>query len=87
MNIRYRVELSQTERDQLSALLSGGKHPARKLKRAQILLAADAGVGDDAIAASISVSGSTVYRTKRRFVEGNLELPWPKKPVPERRAS
>jgi transposase len=74
MNIRYRVDLSQTERDQLTALLSGGKHPARKLKRAQVLLAADAGIDDEAIAASISVSGSTVYRTKRRFVEGNLEL-------------
>jgi transposase len=74
MNIRYRVELSQDERDQLTALLSGGKHPARKIKRAQILLAADAGVGDAAIAASVSVGESTVYRTKRRFVEGNLEF-------------
>jgi transposase len=74
MNIRYLVELSQDERDQLAALLSGGRHPARKIKRAQILLAADAGVGDAAIAASVSVGGSTVYRTKRRFVEGNLEF-------------
>jgi len=74
MNIRYRVELSQDERDQLTALLSGGKHPARKIKRAQILLAADAGVGDAAIAASVSVGESTVYRIKRRFVEGNLEF-------------
>jgi transposase len=74
MNIRYRVELSQDDRDQVTALLSGGKHPARKIKRAQILLAADAGVGDEAIATSVSVGGSTVYRTKRRFVEGNLEL-------------
>jgi transposase len=74
MNIRYRVELSQEERDQLTAFLSGGKHPARKIKRAQILLAADAGVGDQVIAASVSVGESTVYRTKRRFVEGNLEL-------------
>jgi transposase len=73
MNIRYRVELSEAERGQLVALLSGGKHAARKIKRAQILLAADAGVGDEAIAASVSVGGSTVYRTKRRFVEGNLE--------------
>src|SRR5271168_4882421 len=74
MNIRYRVELSEAERVQLAALLSGGKHAARKIKRAQILLAADAGVGDEAIAASVSVGGSTVYRTKRRFVEGDLEL-------------
>ncbi len=73
MNVRYRVELSQAEREELSALLTGGKHPARKLKRAQVLLAAEAGVDDDTIAATVKVSGSTVYRTKRRFVEGNLE--------------
>jgi len=73
MNMRYRVELSQAERDELTELLSGGKHPARKLKRAQILLAADAGSSGDDIAATLSVGGSKVYRTKRRFVEGNLE--------------
>jgi hypothetical protein len=39
MNVSYRVELSQTERGELKALLSGGRHAARKLKRAQILLA------------------------------------------------
>jgi len=74
MNIRYRVELNEAERAQLTTMLSGGRHAVRKLKRAQILLAADAGVSDEAIADSVSVGGSTVYRTKRRFVEGNLEL-------------
>jgi hypothetical protein len=43
MNVRYRVTLTQYERAELEMLLSGGKHPARRLKRAQILLAADAG--------------------------------------------
>ena len=47
MNVRYRVELNQSEREQLTALLSGGTHAARKLKRAQILLAADSGVSPD----------------------------------------
>jgi transposase len=73
MNVRYRVELTPYERHELGALLSGGKQAARKLKRAQILLAADAGIGDEEIAGSVGVGGSTVYRTKRRFVEGNLE--------------
>lgn len=73
MNIRYRVELSQAERDELTAMLSKGKCAARKLKRAQILLAADAGRSDEEIARTVAVGGSTVYRTKRRFVEGNLE--------------
>ena len=73
MNVRYRVDLSQSEHDELTALLSGGRHAARKLKRAQILLAADAGSGDEQIATTLGVSGSTIYRTKRRFVEANLE--------------
>jgi transposase len=82
MNVRYRVELSQAERDQLTTLLSGGKHAARKLKRAQILLAADAGASDEAIATSVAVGGSTVYRTKRRFVLDNLEAALSEEPRP-----
>jgi transposase len=82
MNVRYRVELSQAERGELITMLSGGKHAARKLKRAQILLAADAGSGDDEIARTVVVGGSTVYRTKRRFVEGNLERALSEEPRP-----
>jgi len=82
MNVRYRVELSQTERGELTALLGGGKHAARKLKRAQILLAADAGASDEEIARSVGVGGSTVYRTKRRFVLGNLEAALSEEPRP-----
>ena len=82
MNVRYRVELNQCERDQLTALLSGGKRGARKLKRAQILLAADRGASDEEIARSIGVGGSTVYRTKRRFVLGNLAAALNEEPRP-----
>src|ERR671929_567871 len=82
MNVRYRVELSEAEREQLTTLLSGGRHAARKLKRAQALLAADAGQSDDMIAASLAVSVSTVRRTKRRFVEGNLERALSEQPRP-----
>jgi transposase len=73
MNIRYHVELSEAERCELTALVGSGKHYARKIKRAQILLAADGGLSDEDIAVAVAVGGSTVYRTKRRFVEGNLE--------------
>ena len=44
MNIRWRVELSQDEREELTALLKSGRHAVRKVKRAQILLAADDGL-------------------------------------------
>ena len=43
MNIKYRVDLSQEEREELEGMLKGGKLAARKLVRAQILLAADKG--------------------------------------------
>lgn len=82
MNIRYRVELSQAERCELIAMLSKGKRAARKLKRAQILLAADAGRSDEEFVRTVAVSGSTVYRTKRRFVEGNLERALSEGPCP-----
>ena len=50
MNIRYRIDLTVEERNELTKLLSAGKHSSRKLKRAQILLAADGGAGDEEIA-------------------------------------
>src|SRR5213083_3368020 len=82
MNVRYRVELSQAERCELTAMLSKGKRAVRKLKRAQILLAADAGSSDEEIARTVAVGGSTVYRTKRRFVEGNLQQALSEEPRP-----
>jgi len=82
MNVRYRIELSQAERDELLGLLRGGKHSVRKLKRAQILLAADAGASDEEIITGIGVGGSTVYRTKRRLVLGNLEAALSEEPRP-----
>jgi transposase len=82
MTIRYRVELTDDERDQLHKLLSGGKGSVRKLKRAQILLAADAGAGDAEMERTIGASGSTIYRTKRRFVETSLEAALSEEPRP-----
>jgi len=52
MNIRYRVTLSSEERGQLLALVNGGRIAVRRVKRAQILLAAAAGSSDERIATS-----------------------------------
>src|SRR5262249_49969699 len=81
-NVRYRVELSQTERAELTALLSRAKQATRRLKRAQILLAADAGASDQEIARNGGGGGSTIYRTKQRFVLGSLEAALSEKPRP-----
>jgi transposase len=82
MNIRYRVDLTAEEREELGRLLSGGKCAARRLKRSQILLAADGGAGDADIERTIGASGSTIYRTKRRFVECGLAAALSEEPRP-----
>jgi len=73
MNVRYRVTLDASEKAQLEALVSGGTGRVRQLKRAQILLAAHAGASDEQMARTIRVGSATVYRVKRRFVEGGVE--------------
>lgn len=73
MNVKYRVTLTTSERVQLVAFVLGGKGAFRRLKRAQILLAADKGATDEEIARNVAVGTSTVYRTKQRFVEEGLE--------------
>ena len=82
MNVRYRITLTSEEREQLWSLVQSGKGRFRRLKRAQILLAAASGSNDAAIAKNVAVGASTVYRTKRRFVEEGLEAALSEEPRP-----
>src|SRR5258706_14425726 len=82
MNVRYVVTLSPQERLDLRAFVNGGSKKVRRIKRAQVLLAADAGATDQQIATSVSVGTSTVFRTKRRFVEEGLEAALSEEPRP-----
>jgi transposase len=82
MNVRYRITLTSEEREQLRSLIQAGKGRFRRLKRAQILLAAASGSSDAEIANNVSVGTSTVYRTKRRFVEEGLEAALSEEPRP-----
>ena len=73
MNVRHIVELTEAERDELIELTRKGKPSARKVRRAHILLMADRRAHtDQQIASALSAGTSTVYRAKRRFVEGGL---------------
>lgn len=73
MNIKYIVELTDDERNRLVEITRGGNPRARRMKRAQILLMADKGQTDRQIADALPAGTSTVFRTRRRFVEGGLE--------------
>jgi transposase len=82
VNIRYRVTLSSEERADLASLIKGGKAAVRRIKRAQILLATEAGATDEEIATNVGVGTSTVYRTKQRFVEEGLDRALAEAPRP-----
>ena len=66
---KYIVELTAEERQTLEQLVHKGKSSARKLTRARILLKADEGLEDEAIAEAVGTSVATIERTRQRFVE------------------
>jgi transposase len=75
---KYVVKLSDTERERLNTLIHSGKHPARQLTKARILLKADAskageGWSDSRIAAALDTSIDTVARTRQQLVEEGFE--------------
>lgn len=72
MDVRCRVELQESERQELGALVVGSRRGVHTVKRAQPLLAAAAGQADAVIADTVQVGTSTVYWTKPRLVEESL---------------
>ena len=82
MNMKYIVELTTAERESLQAFVNSGSKLARKVKRAQLLLAADQGYGDQDIAELVGVGTSTVYRAKKRFVEREFDVVLDDEPRP-----
>jgi transposase len=78
MRKRWIVRLAETERATLSALITVGRAPARRVTHARILLKADEGEngpswGDAAIVEALEVSRSTVERVRKRYAEEGLE--------------
>src|SRR5579864_825744 len=70
---RYVVTLRAEERERLEALIRTGKHSARKLLRARILLKADASeageaLTDSQIAVGLHTSVMTVARVRQQLV-------------------
>ena len=78
----YIVYLTKEERTHLLDFIKSGKHSARKLNRARILLLADEGKADGEIAEALHTGTATVQRTRQRFVEGNLEGALNERPRP-----
>jgi len=82
MRKRYRVTVTDDERQTLRDLIKKGTVSARKLTRAHILLRADEDVSDREIAASLHVARTTVERLRQRFVEDGLDAALGERPRP-----
>jgi hypothetical protein len=75
---RYVVKLSDEECGRLNTLIHAGRHPARQVTKARILLKADASAASEAwsdsqIAAALDTSVDTVARTRQQLVEVGFE--------------
>jgi transposase len=84
---KFVVRLTPGHRRQLDRLVSSGRHAARVLTRARILLKADAGTGgpgwdDAAIAEAVECGDRTVARVRQKYAEGGLDAAlYAKKPT------
>ena len=78
----YIVDLNDEEKEQLLELTSRGQAPARKMKRAQILLLADEGKKDETIVEMLHVGRATVERIRKRFVLEGLTAAINARPQP-----
>ena len=70
---KYTVRLSVEDRDQLRGLIHSGRHSARVINRARILLKTDEGWSASQVAVALDTSPRTVFRTKRRYSEEGLD--------------
>ena len=70
----YAVELSDGQRERLFDLIGEGGHRDRgRLQRARMLLLAEEGHGDMAVAKALGVDRSTVWRVRKRFAQGGCD--------------
>src|SRR5512133_3065843 len=70
---KYAVDLNDEERALLNDLINAGTQRVRKTNHARVLLKADAGWTDQAIAEALNVSLPTIQRVRQRFVEQSFE--------------
>lgn len=74
---KYRVTLTEPERNQLNTIVAKRKADSQAVKRAYVLLAADenqpAWLKDEQIQKTYQVSIRSIERLRERFVEDGLE--------------
>jgi hypothetical protein len=78
--IKYRVTLTEQERQSLEAIVSKGSHKSQKVINSLILLNVDesqpkaTGLTNESISKALHISMKKIDRVKKRFVEESLEI-------------
>ena len=80
--LKYQVILGEEERDGLQKRIRSGHDSARVLMRARVLLKADEGIGETAIAQALEIHPRTVQKVRQRFCQGGLERALHERPRP-----
>lgn len=80
--LKYKVTLTQEERQLLVSLISKGKCSARKQTRARVMLLAADGKRDADIIEALGVSAALIYKTRQRCVEEGVEAALEERPRP-----
>lgn len=86
--VRYKVTLTQLEREHLEGIIAKGKHSSLQFRNACILLNSNEGEGgnkwtNEQIAEFLRITPKTVERLRQRFVEDGFESCLDRKPYPE----
>lgn len=76
--VKYKVTLTQEERDLLMAMTKGGTHTSKKFIHALILLNCDEGeysdkVNNEDVAKVLKIGTRTIDRVKKKFVEEGFD--------------
>jgi transposase len=79
---RYRVRLTEKERQKLEVLARKRTAPVRMVRRAQALLLAAEEKTDEVIAEQLRMGVATLERLRRRFVEEGLAASLRERPRP-----
>jgi hypothetical protein len=86
---KYKIELTQAQRQKLEQIIKVGQARARQIMHAHILLKSDSGEqgpkwSDEEIEHAFGVGESTILRVRKRFVEQGLQDALNRRPQPPR---
>ncbi|MDR1219722.1 MAG: helix-turn-helix domain-containing protein, partial [Treponema sp.] len=70
---KYRVTLTEDEKEALHEIINKGKHSAQKRKRAQALLLTEEGYTDDMTADRVGMHRRGIEELRQRFEEEGFE--------------